>query len=814
METISAPAAPRRLVRRIIPWALASGLFAGGGFGVYHVAVPTTAPAAPEGAADATVDPFASNGATPSSEQIRQLFASQPTGASRYPAPPVESRYSEVSAPVAAGPAANDAEIVATPRSAAELTDAANPFAGVAPAATNNANVPPAEITRGQEPGPNRLRQPAPAAATEPLGPSSTADNAATPAAQSSTDPAMSNPFASSSRYGAPAPDAAAVAATAAAAANAAAAFGSPDSPPIVSPAPSNEPTAESTPAPAPTSPYAESATPIQFQPQQRAIAASQPQAVTSAEATPASPPANPFGAAPDYATAPAPVEIAARSDEPTFATEVAQSSNQLRAAANDAAITPTPGLAAADGSGQPGARDLEGLQSPAVTIQKQTPAEIQVGRRCTFAIRVHNPSKQTVQGVQINDEVPLGTQLVGTAPKAQVAGSRVQWDLGAMAPGEERIVEMELLPTTEGELGSVATVTFAAQASAKVRCTKPELALRLTAPPRVMIGEKQLVEIEVSNPGSGDATGVMLLETLPAGVSHEAGPALEFEVGTLKAGESKRLDLVLTAEQAGRINNLMVARGDANLEVQANCEFEVIAPALKVSIEGPSKRYLERPATYTVNIENPGTAAAKEVQLITQLPPGLKFENADKYGEYDAATHSVRWSLAELPANEHGSVQLTALPVEPGQHKLQVATRAEQGLEDRSEANLTVEGLVALSFEVKAADGAVEIGGETSYEVTVVNQGSKAAANVQVQAVIPEGLRAVHGEGATQAVVQPQQVVFAPLPQLAPQAEAKFRLKVQGLQAGDQRARILVTADEVQEPITKEQSTRVYSDQ
>jgi uncharacterized repeat protein (TIGR01451 family) len=791
METISAPAAPRRLVRRLIPWTLASGLFAGGGFGVYHVAVPPTVGTA-DVAATETVDPFGSPGASTASEQMKQLFASQPAPMM----PPVENRYAMVAAPQQPAQQA-EADEVATPRSAAELTAAENPFAAV-PAPTAAPVVDPTEVTRGQEPGPNPLRQSASQASGAVEAPAPAAGTTPAPAAASTA----SNPFPSASRYGAPVPDAAAVATTAAAAANAAAAFGSPESTP-----------AEPAPAVASTAP---TPIPMGFQPQQRSVPSPEPAAVAAAEPTLASPPASPFGAAPAAALSSAPVEIASRPQSPSFASEVAQSSNQLRTAATDVGITPTPtpGLATADGAGQPGSRELEGIQNPAVTIQKQTPTEIQVGRNCTFAIRVHNPSKQTVQGVQIHDEVPLGTQLIGTAPKAQVAGARVMWDLGAMAPGEERIVEMELLPTTEGDLGSVATVTFAAQASAKVRCTKPELALRLSAPPRVMIGEKQLVEIEVSNPGSGDATGVMLLESIPAGVTHEAGPALEFEVGTLKAGESRRLDLLLTAEQAGRINNMMVARGDANLEVQANCEFEVIAPALKVSIDGPSMRYLDRPATYTVNIENPGTASAKDVQLITQLPKGLQFRDADKFGEYDAATHSVHWSLAELPANERGSVQLTALPVEAGEHKVQVATRAEQGLEDRTETSIRVEGLAVLSFEVKAADGAVPIAGETTYEVTVTNQGSKAAANVQVQAALPEGLRAIDGKGSTEAVVQPQRVAFAPLQLLAPQAEAKFSIKVQGLRAGDQRAKIMVTADEVQEPITKEQSTRVYADQ
>ena len=65
----------------------------------------------------------------------------------------------------------------------------------------------------------------------------------------------------------------------------------------------------------------------------------------------------------------------------------------------------------------------------------------------------------------------------------------------------------MELVPTEEGELGSVATVTFATQASAKARCTRPELALRLSSKAQVHAGQQHVVQVEVSNPGTGDAT-------------------------------------------------------------------------------------------------------------------------------------------------------------------------------------------------------------------------------------------------------------------------------------------------------------------
>ena len=475
---------------------------------------------------------------------------------------------------------------------------------------------------------------------------------------------------------------------------------------------------------------------------------------------------------------------------------------------------TPTPGLANHPGTGRPGESLLEGTQSPSITIQKLAPEEIQVGKRCTFAIRVQNSGQRTAQRVQIRDEVPLGTELVGTAPRATVSGSEIVWDLGTLSPGEERTVEMELLPREEGEIGSVAMISMTAQASAKARCTRPELALRLTSTPRVHVGQQQVVQIEISNPGSGDATGVMLLETVPSGVSHQAGPALEFEVGTLRAGESRRMELVLTAEQAGRIHNVMTARADASLQVEASCDFEVIAPELQLSIEGPQRRFLERPATYRVSIDNPGTASAKDVQLVTHLPKGMQFVSANNMGEYDSSSHSVHWSLAELPASERGTVELVALPIEAGQQTLQIATKARLGLEDRTDKQVIVEGLSALMFEVIDVEGLIEIGRETTYEIRVQNQGSAAATNVQIAAIMPPGIRPVSGQGETRHTIQGERVVFAPLPQLAPKSETIFRINAQGVRPGDQRVRVQITSDDTQQPITKEVSTRVYADE
>ena len=78
----------------------------------------------------------------------------------------------------------------------------------------------------------------------------------------------------------------------------------------------------------------------------------------------------------------------------------------------------------------------------------------------------------------------------------------------------------------------------------------------------------------------------------------------------------------------------------------------------------------------------------------------------------------------------------------------------------------------------------------------------------------MPAGLRASSGQGDSKQTVQGDRVTFAPLPQLAPKAEATFKVRVQGLRPGDQRVRVQVAADDIDQPITKEESRRVYADQ
>lgn len=475
---------------------------------------------------------------------------------------------------------------------------------------------------------------------------------------------------------------------------------------------------------------------------------------------------------------------------------------------------TRTQADADAEGSGVPGARELEGPQAPQIVVQKVAPPEVQVGKPAVFEIRLKNTGQVPAQNVEVRDEIPKGTRLLDTQPKASrgVRGELV-WSLGTVKPNEEVRLEIQLMPTDEGVLGSKAMVTFGAEASARTVATKPMLVVKTVAPPRVQIGEEITLQITVSNPGTGVAHQVVLEERVPPGLQHPAGSDLVYEVGSLKPGESRQLELKLLATQAGVVANVLTARGDANLKADDRVELEVLAPQLDIALEGPKRRYLEREATYTVSISNPGTAPARQVELIAQLPPGLKFVSANNAGHYQEATRTVHWTLEELPSKETGSVQLTTVPIEPGQHFLRLRSTADKGLSVEKELPVIIEGIASPSFQVTDTNDPVEVGGETTYQIRVFNQGSKAASNVELSVFLPPEMRLVAAEPSARQSADPGRVVFDPLQRLAPKAETTYLIRVQAIKPGTHRIRAQLSADEM-ELVTKEESTRVYSDE
>jgi uncharacterized repeat protein (TIGR01451 family) len=460
-----------------------------------------------------------------------------------------------------------------------------------------------------------------------------------------------------------------------------------------------------------------------------------------------------------------------------------------------------------------PGDRRLEGAQSPSVVIQKRAPGEVKVGKPASFVIHVQNVGTVEALDVQIHDRIPAGMRLVDASPTPGQQGDVLFWQLGSMQAGEERTVTMQLVPEQEGELGSVARVSFEAAASVRTLSTRPELKIVQHAPETVLIGQQLEIELEVSNPGSGEATGVVLQEDVPEGLEHPKGRQLDNGLGNLAPGEVRNQILRLRAVAPGVVQNTIRLTGDDGLTAEHTVNVEVIAPQLQVELSGPSRRFLERQATCQLNIANVGTAEATNIEISVQLDRGFTFVSTDYEGQYDPSRHAVYWSLARLPAGGTGTVPLTLLPVEEGEQAIVIDARADLGVVAKSERKMTVEGFASLSFAITNPGGPIEMGSETDYEVLVTNNGSKADSNVRVQLQLPAGLELVSADSEAGTDGRGM-VAFQPKSQLPPGEQLKYRLRLRGVAPGTHLVRAVVVSDQSSVPVTKEESTLVYADQ
>ncbi len=471
-------------------------------------------------------------------------------------------------------------------------------------------------------------------------------------------------------------------------------------------------------------------------------------------------------------------------------------------------------------GQGRPGPMQLEGVQTPQMSVEKRGPREISVGKPVRYEIVVRNVGSATAHDVILRDAVPEGTALVTTTPPASpvshasgdMAGALV-WSLGTLPPGGQATVTMEVMPQVEGEIGSVASVSFRADASVRSRATKPDLAIECRQPEPVLIGRDMQITITVTNPGTGIATGVVLEGFLPDNVSHRSGGELEFDVGQLKPGESRTIDLVLGTRGPGVHAARFSARADGGIDVKHQVPLEVTAPTLEMAIDMPLRRFLQRPATCTISMVNAGTAPARSIELAAQLPPGVKFVKANNAGWHDDRTHRVLWSLEELPAGETGTVQVVVMPIELGPQKIVAAARSADGLSAQAGHTCDVEGLAALSFEVLDSEDPIEVDGVTEYVVRVTNQGTKPATGVRLSAALLGDLEPLEAAGPAGHRFENLTVSFEPLAKLAPAEEAVFRIRAKGRRAGDQRIQVQLTSADQPAPITKEEITRVYAD-
>ena len=535
----------------------------------------------------------------------------------------------------------------------------------------------------------------------------------------------------------------------------------------------------------------------------------------TPAEPTPAEPTAaNSTSAEPTTAE---PTESEPPSAQPTPA-EVPQVSRPLDDRIEHGDDQPREDQKTGDGAAARGASDvLFTSKSPVLLVEASGPRSVRIGKEADFLVKVRNAGA-AANNVVVSVHIPSDADVAGaqpTAGSAQGATSgeqhdALEWTIDRLEAGGEETLALKLIPRKSSPLDLAVQSTFTPETSqTMVEVQEPKLAMSLSGPNEVLFGETKVYKLTISNPGNGDTENVSV-GLLPIGRSGEAHAS--HRLGTLKAGESKTVDIELTARQAGAITIKAHAAADGELRAEAAEQVLVRRGSLQVEVEAPRIKFAGTAGTFHVRVANVGNATAENVRVSAILPPEAKFTGATGGGKLDEQQSRVEWTVGSLQPGGQRVFDLQCSLAAPGDNRMQFAAAADGDLSAAATSNTRVEAIADLKLEVRDPTGPIAVGDETVYEVRIRNRGTKAAEGVDLVVFFSQGLEATSADGGAHDIGDGQ-VVFRPIASLGPGDTTVLHVRARATAGGNHVFRAELACQSLDVKLATEEATHFYGE-
>jgi uncharacterized repeat protein (TIGR01451 family) len=454
--------------------------------------------------------------------------------------------------------------------------------------------------------------------------------------------------------------------------------------------------------------------------------------------------------------------------------------------------------------------------QGPMLSLNKTAPPTVAVGQDVTFTLTVTNTGGAAARSLTVRDVVPDGVQFVRGQPPPAVEGGQLIWTLGELPGNQSRTLEAVFRTTRVGPVSNRATVVseegMRAEANAVAQVVAPQLKVTMTGPATAAVGAPVVYQITASNPGTGPAANVLLKAQFDAGLEHESRfNPVELPLGTVAGGETRTTTLTLVPRRLGPLVNRLTATADGGLSDRAEHTVTVQEARLSLKLSGPAARYVDRSATWDIQVVNAGETPLANVLVRDLLPPELTFQSATAGGQLDG--EQVVWNVGTLQPREQRALQVTTLAARMSPRALnRVQATADPGQSVQEEAGIEIRGLPAYRLEIRDLNDPVEVGARTTYRVEVTNQGSLPGNQVEILAVVPAQMRLLGAQGPARHRLDGQRVQFEPLDALAPRQTVSYTVEVQAQQAGDARFKIELRSSTLSEPVIGEESTTIFA--
>ncbi len=454
--------------------------------------------------------------------------------------------------------------------------------------------------------------------------------------------------------------------------------------------------------------------------------------------------------------------------------------------------------------------------EAPALAFKTAGPRKIIIGKEAVYQVSMMNMGSVDAKKVICSVKLPMWAEVVGSSattgdPRLETGSqtNEVSWAIDQLPARGAETLTLRLVPRDSRPFDLAVGWAFAPDESmAQIEVQEPKLELDLNGPEEVEYGQTDIYSITLSNPGTGTAENVVL-NLLP--MTSQQQIAGTRNMGSIKAGERKTIELELTAHQAGHLQVKAHAFADNGLRAEVTQDVLVRRASLEVVVMGPPRNYAATLATYKVRLENTGNATAEDATAIASLPPSAVFVNCTDGGKLERDRGQVMWHVGTL---RPGAVRVLEMQCElntAGENRVDIQCHSTHDLSVTKSITTMVEALADLKLYVNDPPGAVAVGEIAAYEVRIVNRGTKTAENIQMVGYFSEGVEPEEIQGC-RGEVSTGQVVFDPILSISPGQEMSFRIAARASEPGNHvfRAELQCRAPETR--LAAEEWTKYYA--
>jgi uncharacterized repeat protein (TIGR01451 family) len=324
---------------------------------------------------------------------------------------------------------------------------------------------------------------------------------------------------------------------------------------------------------------------------------------------------------------------------------------------------------------------------------------------------------------------------------------------------------------------------------------------------------------LTVTNTGATELTSVVLSDKLPSGLVHASGQRdLTWELGTITPGQSRAVDYQVTATTPGPLRNKAIATAAGGVRDEVEHEVQVAEVKLGLTKSGPQKAIAGRAVSYQITANNGGTLPLNNVVITDPVPVQMAFVSASNGGILMKPTvpgtgpEFVQWAIGTLEPGATRTVDVVLRSNALGQVCNRARAMADGGQTVQAEACTDFSGEAGLVLAVVPTVDPIEVGGQTSYPITVRNTGFARVTNLRIKADVPSELDVKDVKPAVGSLhhQEGQTVTFDPI-NLEPNQEARYEIRVQANKAGNLRFKVEMYADQLTSgKVYKEASTTV----